>query len=190
MRSFKDNADPQRSWSVSISTETLKDVRSMLNVDLLEVAYPPDGLPEAERRLPLLARLIQDPILLVDVLYVVCKEEADARQVSDRDFGKAMGGGAIVQGRTALIAELADFFPERGPTIARQAEKLIGGIRATAKALEVKVAGMSEEMMAEAMLTLAAKEERARLEKLGLPPERFGIFCTSSPENSESTPGP
>jgi len=188
MRTFKDNTG--RTWTVSISTETIKDVRSMLNVDLVEAAFPPEGLPESERRLPLLARLIQDPILLVDVLYVVCKEEADARQVSDRDFGKAMGGAVIVQGRAALMGELADFFPERGPTIARQGEKLIGGIRATAKALEVKVAEMSEDLMAEAMLVLAAKEERERLEKLGLPPEKFGIFCTNSPGKSESPQDP
>jgi hypothetical protein len=188
MRTFKDTAG--RTWTISVSTETLKDVRSMLNVDLMEVAFPPEGVSEAERRLPLLARLIQDPILVVDVLFVACKEEADAKGISDREFGRAMGGGTITTARTALIGELADFFPERGPTIQGQAAKLIGGVRAVSRAMDHKIAGMSEDLMVEAMLVLAAKEERERLEKLGLPPEKFGIYCGTSPENLESTPGP
>ena len=59
----------------------------------------------------LLEKLINDPILLCDVIYCVCMEEADSRGVSDEDFGRAMAGDAIELATTALLEELVDFFP-------------------------------------------------------------------------------
>ena len=60
----------------------------------------------------LLDRLASDPVLLVDVLYAVCKPEADAQNVSDEDFGRAMAGDAIEHATTALLDEVIDFFPQ------------------------------------------------------------------------------
>jgi hypothetical protein len=50
-------------------------------------------------------------VLLCDVLYVVCKQEADKQNVSDVNFGRAMAGDAIEQGTLALLEELALFTP-------------------------------------------------------------------------------
>ena len=46
------------------------------------------------------------------MLYVLCKPEADERNVSDEDFGRAMAGDAIEQATTTLLEELVDFFPK------------------------------------------------------------------------------
>ena len=135
MRTFKDNAG--RSWSVSVNVDTARRLRSMANVDLMELVEAPereeasggkaddDGLPlrAAFARKPLLERLIRDPILLCDVLYVVCKEEADKLNVSDADFGRALYGTAIAAARSAFLEEIADFFPDEGQAIRRQAEE-------------------------------------------------------------------
>ncbi len=98
MRTFKDNAG--RTWTVSITVDAIKRVRGLLEVDLLEVVGG-----------KLIDRLITDPVLLCDIVYAVCKPEADAQGVSDEDFGRAMAGDAIEHATTALLEELVSFSP-------------------------------------------------------------------------------
>jgi len=98
MRSFTDNAG--RTWTLAINVGAIKRVRGLLEVDLLEVV---EG--------KLIERFIRDPVLLCDVVYAVCKPEADAKGVSDEEFGKAMAGDAIEHATKALLEELVGFSP-------------------------------------------------------------------------------
>jgi hypothetical protein len=98
MRSFKDNAG--RQWSVEINVAALKRVRGLTGTDLMQVI---EGT--------LIEKLIRDPVLLCDVVYALCKPEADTRSVSDEDFGKAMAGDAIETATTAVLEELVGFCP-------------------------------------------------------------------------------
>jgi len=98
MKTFKDNAS--REWTVEINVAALKRVKSLTDVDLLGVL---DGT--------LIERLIGDPVLLCDVVYAVCKPQADEREVSDEDFGRAMAGNAIEHATGALLEELVSFCP-------------------------------------------------------------------------------
>lgn len=98
MESFKDNKD--RSWDVDVTVATIKRVRARLDVDLLDVD---DG--------ELIRRLITDPILLVDIIYVVCEPQARDRNVSDEDFGEALAGDAIAGATKALLDSLVSFSP-------------------------------------------------------------------------------
>jgi hypothetical protein len=98
MKTFTDNQG--RSWTVEINVATVKRVRSLANVDLLEIV---EGT--------LIEKLIRDPVLLCDVVYAVCKPQADERQIMDEDFGKAMAGDAIEHATTALLEELVSFCP-------------------------------------------------------------------------------
>ena len=82
MRTFKDNAG--RTWSLTLNVWTVKKVRDLLAVDLLD-------LGESGNKPGLLVRLISDPVLLVDVLYVVCKDQADAAGITDEQFGRGIG---------------------------------------------------------------------------------------------------
>jgi len=50
-------------------------------------------------------------VLLCDVVYAVCKPEADAQGVRDEEFGKAMAGDAIEHATKALLEELVGFSP-------------------------------------------------------------------------------
>jgi len=107
MKTFQDNAG--RQWTVTLNVAALKRVRTMTNVDLFNVVT----LDESKKPdISLLERLSEDPIMLVDVLYAVCKSEADAQQVSDEQFGAAMAGDAIEHATNALLEELVDFFPD------------------------------------------------------------------------------
>jgi len=99
MKTFNDNA--ARSWTVQVNVDAIKRVRDLAQVNLLEVV---EG--------KLLERLISDPILLCDVIYCLCKPEADTKGVTDVDFGRAMAGDAIDGATSALLEELVDFFPQ------------------------------------------------------------------------------
>ncbi len=99
MRTFNDNAG--RTWTIAINVDTIRRVRSLVSVDLLEAV---EG--------KLIERLAGDPILLCDVIYVICKPEADSRSITDEDFGRSMAGDAIEHATTSLLEELVDFFPK------------------------------------------------------------------------------
>ena len=93
MHTFTDTAG--RVWSMAISTHTIKRVRTLLSVDLMEFV-------EGE----LMAKLMGDVVLFVDVLYACCKPEADARGVTDEQFGQAMSGDVLLQAEEALAESL------------------------------------------------------------------------------------
>lgn len=97
--SFKDTAG--RTWDATITVDTVKRVRRLSDVDLLDIV---DG--DAK----LIERLTCDPILLVDTIYLVIKSQADEQSVTDEEFGRAMAGDAIADATMALLRGIADFF--------------------------------------------------------------------------------
>ena len=105
MKTFTDSAS--RVWTISLTIDAAKRVKSLMSINLLE---PEAGEP------PLLTRLGTDEILLCDVLYCLIKPEADARGISDEEFGRALGGDAIFAAHNAFYEEMIDFFQRRGRT--------------------------------------------------------------------------
>lgn len=101
MKSFKDTQD--REWVIEINVAAIKRVRGLLSIDLYKAAD--DGLQG-------LADIVGDPVQLVDVLFVLCRDQATERGVSDEDFGRAMGGDVLLNASEAFVEELVDFFPE------------------------------------------------------------------------------
>ena len=104
MHEFTDNQDGV--WRIVINVGVVKRVRDTLGVDLMDLLARGEG--EEER---LLVRLMIDPVLLCDVIYCVCREQADERGASDEDFGRAMAGDAIDAATQALLEEIVAFFP-------------------------------------------------------------------------------
>lgn len=98
MKTFTDNTG--RTWSIAINVGAVKRVRSGLDVNLLDAV---EG--------KLIERLVSDPVLLCDVIFVLCQQEAEARGITDEQFGQAMAGDAIDSATSALLEELVDFFP-------------------------------------------------------------------------------
>ena len=115
MKSFTDNLG--RTWTLVVNVAAIKRVRALCGVDLNAIVeIDKENNPTAE----LLERLSSDPVLLVDVLYAVCKPECDQKNISDEDFGAAMAGDAIEQATSALLDEVVDFFPEAKRTALRR----------------------------------------------------------------------
>jgi len=156
MKTFNDSQG--RTWSVVINVGAIKRVRDLLGVDLLDVA---NG--------ELLSRLADDPCALVDVLYVLCKPEADAKGVTDEDFGRGMVGGVLDEAASALLKELLDFFPSAQR--ARALGKLV-------KVMEAQDAAVKA--AAEAIRPLAAEA--------GAPAATPGDSSGNSPASAASTP--
>lgn len=160
MKTFADNAG--RNWTVQINVDAIKRVRDLVSVNLLEVV---EG--------KLLDRLISDPVLLCDVIYAVCKPEADTKSVTDVDFGRAMAGDAIDNATTALLEELVDFFPQgRRKVLTKALNKLKALETAALKAVDARLDSPELEKRMEAEL------------------QRLGTWSGDAPESSASTPEP
>ncbi len=99
MKNFVDAAG--RVWVVDVNVATIKRVRSLAGVNLLEVV---EG--------DLIERLSGDPVLLADVLYAVCQPQAARDNVSDEQFGEGLAGDVISLATTAMLDSLVAFFPE------------------------------------------------------------------------------
>ncbi|MGD9688373.1 MAG: hypothetical protein AB7K52_04600 [Phycisphaerales bacterium] len=167
MRSFKDNQG--RQWSVEINVSAIKRVRGLTGEDLMQVI---EGT--------LIEKLIRDPVLLCDVVYAICKPEADSLSISDEDFGKAMAGDAIEAATTAVLEELVGFCPSP-----RDRANLGRVLQATRKVMdrardlvEKKLDCGELDRLADRLLAEASPEATA------------GSSSISAPESSASIPAP
>lgn len=166
MQTFKDSEG--RSWNLAVNVAAIKRVRDLVKVNLYAVGDPGSTV---------LADLSGDPVLLVDVLYCLCKPQADAQNVTDAQFGEAMGGNAVDDATQALLEEVSDFFPKARRAVMRK-------ILTTARALEEKAATA-------VVAKLDADLASGKLEKdIGLTPPDSKDSAGSSPGSSASTPAP
>jgi hypothetical protein len=101
MHSFVDNA--KRTWEISINVTAVKRIRGLLGVDLY--ALVDDGFKS-------LSKIVSDPVMLADVLYCLCKDQAERQSITDEEFGRALAGDAITLAADAFVEELIDFFPD------------------------------------------------------------------------------
>lgn len=165
MKTFSDNQG--RTWTVTINVECIKRVKTLLGVNLLDAI-------EGE----LVERLVTDPVLLCDCVYAVCKPEAEARGITDEDFGRAMAGDAIEHACTALLEELVDFFPEpKRRVLAKAIERL--------RQLEAKAIQLASARLDDPQWEAKIAEAMAEIE---LPRETLGDSSGSWQESSASTP--
>lgn len=162
MKSFKDSNG--RAWNIAITTDAIKRVRSLCGLDLLAIVE--DGCK-------VLARLSEDLVTLVDVLYVVCRPEADAAGITDEQFGRALSGDSIQEGFDALTEAIADFFPAPRRTLLKS---LIGKVREVGDQLH-RAAGEAMEALRPEAIVSELRQKRSD-------------FSGSSPALSASTPDP
>jgi hypothetical protein len=157
MRTFVDAKG--QTWGLSVHVGSIHRVRDLVGVNLLEVV---EG--------KLLERLASDPETLVNVIYALCKPEADKQNISDVQFGESLVGDAIDGATKALYEALTDFFPSRQRQL-------------MAKAL-AKTNQWQDRALAKGLEMLDSPELDAKLEKL------LNSSSTSLLGLSESTPPP
>jgi len=140
MRTFTDNAG--RAWQVAVSVTGIEEVKAEADVDLLQLV---EGGP-------LLERLMRNPVVLCRVLYALCKGQMEAKGVSAEEFGRGMAGRAITEARQVLLEEIVDFFHQEGPTIRREAEKLLAAYRRLLEAVNLRLDGVDTDELVERAL--------------------------------------
>lgn len=159
MKTFKDNAG--RTWLVAINVNAVKRCRALVGVDLYGLVD--DGFQG-------LAKLLGDPVQLVDVLYVLCRDEAEKVGVTDEDFGRAMAGDAIEAASNAFLEELTGFFPD---------PRVRAALRKVMEAGRTVQAGLMEHLSRQLDLIDPGAEASKLIASFG-----------TSPGSSASTPGP
>jgi hypothetical protein len=166
MKTFNDNAG--RSWNVDVNVAAIKRVRGLTHVNLLDII---EGT--------LIEKLVRDPVLLCDVLFAICKPQADERQppVSDEEFGRAMAGDAIELATAALLEELVSFCPSP-----RDRKNLGRVLEATKKVMD-KARDVIEAKLDSGELEKAAERALAELDET--PNDSFG----NAPVSPASTQG-
>lgn len=107
---FKDLKD--RNWVVRITVGTMKRVRDELAIDLNDALDPSKGVID---------KLAEDPITMLDVVYLCCEKQLKEKDVSAEDLSEAIGGETIAQASEALLGALVDFFPSSRSDVIRKA---------------------------------------------------------------------
>jgi len=103
-----------RSFTVTLNVWVLKRVRTELGINLLD-------LGAAEAGDALLGRILGDPVLMVDILWVVVGADSE---IEPEAFYRAMSDDAVDQATRALLESLADFYPS--PRDRARARKVLG----------------------------------------------------------------
>ena len=99
-----------RVWIVDIDNTTLRRVKALTDVRLLDAI---DG--------DLITQLSSDPLLLGDVLFAICKPQADQQDVNDEAFAEGLAGDAIDEACKAVVDALVAYFPESRRRLLRKA---------------------------------------------------------------------
>lgn len=150
MKIFKD--DCGRDWTLFVDVSELKRIKARINVDLLEIV---EG--------PLLERLSNDVIFLVDLLWVMVEPRAEEQGITDVQFAMGLKGNALDRAVDALLEALIEFFPEKK-------SKLLKRALAKARLLETEIFEQAEKSLEDPAKNAAMRE-------------RLGLSSTSSQES-------
>ncbi|RMF73574.1 MAG: hypothetical protein D6744_15460 [Planctomycetota bacterium] len=148
-------------------------MKNLVGVNLLEVF---DG--------ELLARLADDPVLLVNTLYAVCRPQAEERGISDETFGELLVGDAIEAAAAALVRGIADFFPKDRRTVLMRLWAATQKTRS--EAIRMATAKLDSPLIDEAI----KKAVQQSSDEIDRRLRSFGDSSGSSPESSASIPDP
>jgi len=168
MKTFTDNAG--RTWTVALNVTTTKQVKSLAGVDLMQIIADGGKLIEM---------LVSDPVLLCDVIFALCKDQADTQKISDIDFGRSMAGDAIEAATSALLEELVDFFPRGKREVLRRA-------LAKMRLYEEKFLKAAQARLDDPVTEQAMDQAVARVLASSTP----GASSGNAPASSELTPVP
>ena len=92
----------------------------------------------------LVTRLSTDPLLLGDVLFAICKPQADQQEINDETFAEGLAGDSIDEAIKALVDALVAYFPESRRRLLRKAAEKQKMIETRGLAAIETAAGRSE----------------------------------------------
>jgi hypothetical protein len=169
MPSFK-TADG-REWLIRLDAPKIREVRTELEIDLGALDF--SKIAQA---------LANDPVLLVDVLWVLCREQAQTvYHIESRAFGESLVGDALDDAAEAIIKARADFSPARMKALILKTAETSERIRA--KAAEMATARLSDPALEDRILKATEAKLMAEMEAA-----LTRLECVAnSPESAAST---
>lgn len=183
MASFTDYAG--RGWTLRLDVNTLRRVRTLASVDLMEFVSG-----------NLAARLAADPALLADTLYAMVKPQADSLNIDATAFGEGLYGDSIGAAASALTDAVMDFLSSQDRENLASVRGLVGKVLAKgAERLRAKVSELEAQLEADpdqVLLTLmrqsgnapassASIPDRSRSERLSPSPVVDGVMSGTAP---------
>lgn len=98
---------------------------------------------------------VNDVFFAADLLYVVCKEQADALEITTEEFGASLKGKYLFDAIAAFVAEYLDFFPD--PTVAEKMRAVVDATREKQAAIRDAIIEVWTEKVDEALEAATAK---------------------------------
>lgn len=169
MASFKDSEG--RSWKTAVNVTTVRRVKDLTGI------YLPALVDDSFKGF---ADLANDVIQFIDVLYAVCKPDADANNVTPEKFGEGLHGDSLEKASRALVEGVIDFFQEdRRRALRIYLEKAQAVKSRLMERGEMELNKVDPERIAEEMLARASRSAIESNDSSG-----------SVQESSESIPAP
>ena len=171
MHSFADRHD--HTWKLDITIPDTHRVRRELDVDLLD--------------LQTYEKLTIDWVLLAQVLWVLCREQAEQQNVSEEEFGRGLAGEAIDRATEALLEAVVDFFPPRRRRLLQQVHAKAQQLETASTAhVETILSGDRLDQLLKTKLDALDRELEASLAEASL----SGSTSGRPPDSSGSTSPP
>ena len=175
MRVFQDAKSTE--WTIDLNASTLRRVQALLSINL---TLPNDK--DAVTGQTLGERIVRDTMLVVDVLWAVCKPQAETLGLTEEQFAERLGGGTLRAAKTVLIEEWADFFQKLGQDEMAQAIAKTAELQTAIGAETLKqIERLSLAIMGQVGPLLTAEGDKALAE---LTRTLSGESSTNSPESS------
>lgn len=168
--SFKDTEG--RSWCLDLTIASIKRVKSITDIDLLNIQ---DGSA--------LLELSRDPLKLVDLLWAIIQPQANELKITDEQFGSAMGGLALRDASEAFLTSITNFFQAWQPAMGATLSKLHTKI----SEMDLKSAELTRAKLADPRIDEALEKTYQRVEaEMEMALESLSTAGSSSPNALES----
>lgn len=148
MHSFEDKEGTE--WRINVDFNQVRVTRKTLGIDLLTLYG--DGENGAGGALQ---KLSEDTFVLIDTLFVLCRQQAEDAGIDGEAFAGLLDGDSIENATDALMEELCDFFPS---TRADSLRVLLEKSRAAGELQMGQAQKKLDELTPEKLLELAEEE--------------------------------
>lgn len=173
-------------WILSLDAPTIQTVRAdTCGVD--DCRHRPhkdkcEGVDLADEDGRAFDRMAGDPVLFFQVLWILCREQAEQRNISMTHFAQAVAGDAGEEAATTLHKARLDFFPSRKRKLIQAVADKNAKVRelGTAKALQrIESPELEAKLVAAMEANIDAEIDRV-LTRLN--------SANATPDSAESTP--